>query len=95
MLVRVEGTQSGGAVYRRVVLRNIFCTIAVVTSYTIMAVVVVHALLRETAESNKVRMRSKHGTLRTKVIHLLTTHGLTTCKSLSHARRLYALTRAA
>eukprot|EP00752_Nemacystus_decipiens_P004813 g4380.t1 len=53
MLVRVEGTQSGGALYRMVVLRNISATAAIITSYTTMTVIVVFALLRETAESSK------------------------------------------
>lgn len=55
MMVRVEGTQSGGAVYRRVVLRNIVCTAGIVTSYAITTLVVVVALLRESTENNKVR----------------------------------------
>ncbi|CAN0221765.1 unnamed protein product [Ectocarpus sp. 4 AP-2014] len=53
MLVRVEGAQSGGAVYRRVVLRNVFCTAGIVISYAITTLVVVIALLRESVESNK------------------------------------------
>lgn len=55
MLVPVEGTQSRGAVYRRVVLRNIFCTIGIVASYSITTVVVVLAMLHESPENNKVR----------------------------------------
>ena len=55
MLVRVEGTQSGGAVYRRVVLRNTLCTAAIVVSYIITTVVVILALLRESPTSSTVR----------------------------------------
>lgn len=56
MLVRVEGTQSGGAVYQRVVLRNVICTAGIVTSYSTTTLVVVLALLRESLENNKVRL---------------------------------------
>lgn len=59
MLVRVEGAQSGGAVYRRVVLRNIFCTAGIVISYAISTLVVVFALLHESSENNKVRLADR------------------------------------
>lgn len=55
VLGRVEGTQSGGAVYRKLVLRNIFCTTAIVISYSITTVAVVLAVLRESTDNNKVR----------------------------------------
>ena len=55
MLARVEGTQSGGAVYRRVVLRNVICTVGIVTFYAITTVVVYLALLRESLANDKVR----------------------------------------
>lgn len=55
MLARVQGTQSGGAVYRRVVLRNLLSTTGIVISYAITTLVVVLALLRENVNDNKVR----------------------------------------
>lgn len=39
MLVRIEGAQSQGAVYRRVVLRNAICTAGIIISYVISAVI--------------------------------------------------------
>ena len=56
MLVRVEGTQSGGAVYRKVVVRNVVCTAAIIISYTICTIMIVLALLSESSESNTVRI---------------------------------------
>ncbi|CAM9201360.1 unnamed protein product [Hapterophycus canaliculatus] len=47
------GTQSGGAVYRRIMFRNVVCTTCVVTAFTITTAVVVLALNRESAENNK------------------------------------------
>ncbi|CBN78996.1 hypothetical protein Esi_0158_0063 [Ectocarpus siliculosus] len=47
LMVRLEGAQSGGAVYRSVVIRNISCTVAVVVSYIITTIVTVIALLRQ------------------------------------------------
>lgn len=47
LMVRLEGAQSGGAVYRSVVIRNISCTAAVVVSYIITTIVTVIALLRQ------------------------------------------------
>lgn len=55
MLVRVEGAQSGGAVYRRVVMRNVVCTAGIIICYSITTVVAVLALLRESSENNQVR----------------------------------------
>lgn len=55
MLVHVEGAQSGGAVYKRVVLRNVFCTAGIVGSYAVTTLVVAFAMLRESSENNKVR----------------------------------------
>lgn len=55
MLVRVEGAQSGGAVYRKVVVRNVVCTAAIIISYSITTLVIVLALLRESSETDKVR----------------------------------------
>ncbi|CAB1101272.1 unnamed protein product [Ectocarpus sp. CCAP 1310/34] len=47
LMVRLEGVQSGGAVYRSVVVRNVSCTAAVVVSYIITTIVTVIALLRQ------------------------------------------------
>ncbi|CAN0423009.1 unnamed protein product, partial [Ectocarpus fasciculatus] len=48
LMVRLEGhAQSGGAVYRRVVIRNISCTAAVVVSYIITTIITVIALLNQ------------------------------------------------
>lgn len=58
MLARVEGTQSGGAVYRRVVLRNVICTAGIIASYAITTLIVVIALLRESTHNNKVKFVS-------------------------------------
>ncbi|CAN0137714.1 unnamed protein product [Ectocarpus sp. 12 AP-2014] len=52
LLVRLEGSQSGEAMYRRVVVKNITCTIAVVTAYAVTSVVVIAALIRQNNESN-------------------------------------------
>ncbi len=57
MLAGVQGTQSGGALYRKVVWRNVICTACIVTSYAITTTVVYLALLRETVENNKVRRK--------------------------------------
>ena len=40
-----SNTQSGGALYRRVVHRNILCTICIVVAYIITTLVVVLAIL--------------------------------------------------
>ncbi|CAM9198552.1 unnamed protein product [Pylaiella littoralis] len=53
MLVPAEGTQSGGAIYKRVVVRNVVCTACIVTAYVIMTAVAVLALLNETADNNQ------------------------------------------
>lgn len=55
MMARVQGTQSGGAVYRRLVLRTIVCTAGIVTSYAVTTLIVVLALLDESTDNNKVR----------------------------------------
>lgn len=55
MMASVQGTQSGGAVYRRLVLRTIACTVGIVTSYAITTLIVVLALLGESTENDKVR----------------------------------------
>ena len=54
LMVGVQGTQSGGAVYRRLVLRTIICTAGIVTSYASTTLVVVLALLNESTENDKV-----------------------------------------
>ncbi|CAM9247012.1 unnamed protein product, partial [Ectocarpus sp. 6 AP-2014] len=53
MLVSQGNTQSGGAVYRRVVIRNIVCTIGIACAYVITTVVVVLALLSSPSDTNK------------------------------------------
>ncbi|CAM9286779.1 unnamed protein product [Hapterophycus canaliculatus] len=45
LLVPVEGTQSGGASYRRVVIRNVVCTTTIVMAYLITTVLTTYALL--------------------------------------------------
>ncbi|CAM9711777.1 unnamed protein product, partial [Ectocarpus fasciculatus] len=45
MLVSQGSTQSGGAVYRRVVVRNIVCTIGIACAYAVTTVAVTLALL--------------------------------------------------
>jgi len=55
MLIRVEGTQSGGALYRRVVMRNIVCTTGTVISYAITSVVIVVTLSIESSANDSVR----------------------------------------
>ncbi|CAM9392607.1 unnamed protein product, partial [Ectocarpus fasciculatus] len=52
LLVRLEGAQSGGAIYRRVVIKNITCTIAVVTAYAVTTLVMIASLSRQNNESN-------------------------------------------
>ncbi|CBN78995.1 expressed unknown protein [Ectocarpus siliculosus] len=56
LLVRLEGSQSGEAIYRRVVIKNITCTIAVVTAYAVTTVVVIAALLRQNNDSNTIAL---------------------------------------
>ncbi|CAN0058596.1 unnamed protein product [Ectocarpus fasciculatus] len=51
-MVRLDGAQSGGAVYRRVVVRNISCTAAVVVAYIITTIITVTALLRQHPDDN-------------------------------------------
>ncbi|CAB1102618.1 unnamed protein product [Ectocarpus sp. CCAP 1310/34] len=53
MLVSHGNTQSGGAVYRRVVIRNIVCTIGIACAYVITTVVVVLALLSSRPDTDK------------------------------------------
>lgn len=45
MLLPQSSTQSGGATYRRVVNRNILCTVCIVVTYSITTLVVVLSLL--------------------------------------------------
>ena len=59
MVVSGEGTQSGGAIYRRVVLRNALCTAGIIASYAITRLVVVFSLLHASTESNKVGATSR------------------------------------
>lgn len=55
MLVRVEGTQSAGLVYRRVGLPNVLCTGDIVASYAINSVVLFVTILRDSSTSDKMR----------------------------------------
>lgn len=55
MMISHGGTQSGGAIYRRLVARNIACTVAVVLAYAITTAVVVLAVLHASPGSNQVR----------------------------------------
>ncbi|CAN0125229.1 unnamed protein product, partial [Scytosiphon promiscuus] len=50
LLVPVEGTQSGGASYRRVVMKNVVCTVSIVMAYLVTTIVTAHALLNETPD---------------------------------------------
>ena len=50
MLLAQGGTQSGGAMYRRVVKKNILCTVCIVFSYVITTLVVVLAMLASSPE---------------------------------------------
>lgn len=54
MFVRAEGTQSGGAFYRSIGIRNLVCTACMVAVYVIKTVVVASALFQESVENNKV-----------------------------------------
>ncbi|CAM9368130.1 unnamed protein product, partial [Ectocarpus sp. 12 AP-2014] len=53
MLVPQGGTQSGGAVYRRVVVRNIVCTVGIACAYVITTVVVVLAYVSTPSDTSK------------------------------------------
>ncbi len=53
MLFRVEGAQSQGAVYRRVVLRNITCTVGIVISYLINSVITGHIQLTRASSTSQ------------------------------------------
>lgn len=55
MLTTQARTQSGGAVYRRVVIRNVVCTAGIAFTYVITTLVVVLALMSSSSENNKVR----------------------------------------
>lgn len=55
MLVSQERTRSGGAVYRRVIIRNLMCTALVGISYLITTMVMVVAFLEESPDHNTVR----------------------------------------
>lgn len=54
MLLPQGSTQSGGAVYRRVVNRNILCTVCIVLTYTTTTVVVVLAQQRSSTKVQSV-----------------------------------------
>lgn len=54
LLVRHQDTQSGGVVYRKVVIRNVVCTGAISIAYVVTAVVEVISLLHESAEDDEV-----------------------------------------
>lgn len=64
LLVHVEGAQSGGALYRRVVVRNVICTVGIIASYAISTLIVILALLSESSESDKVRIQREFVTER-------------------------------
>ncbi|CAM9280272.1 unnamed protein product, partial [Ectocarpus sp. 4 AP-2014] len=49
-------TQSGRAIYRRLVARNIVCTVAVVLGYTITTAVVVLAVLAASPGNNQIAL---------------------------------------
>ncbi len=55
MLAPQGSTQSGGAFYRSVVIRNVICTIGVVIAYVITTVVFILAIRRESSDNDKVR----------------------------------------
>eukprot|EP00752_Nemacystus_decipiens_P007837 g7002.t1 len=55
LLVPQEGTQSGGALYRRVVYRNVLCTFTIVVATLITTVVTTLAFLEISPESTKPR----------------------------------------
>lgn len=57
MLLPQGSTQSGGAVYRRVVNRNILCTVCIVFTYSITTLIVVLALL---GSSHTVRITTDY-----------------------------------
>lgn len=50
-------TQSGGAVYRRLVMRNVACTIGITFTYTVTTVIVVLGFLTTAPGSDKVWKR--------------------------------------
>ena len=55
MLVhRGNNSQSGGAIYRRVVMRNVVCTASISAAYILATVVVVVALLNKNPDSSTV-----------------------------------------
>lgn len=54
LLASHEGTQSGGAVYRRVVYRNVVCTATIVVSTVITTVVTVVATMNVSPEDDTV-----------------------------------------
>lgn len=54
MLVGQENSQSGGAFYRKVVLRNVICTASISAAYILATVVVVTAFVKKTPEYNTV-----------------------------------------
>ena len=54
LLVRQENSQSGGALYRGVVVRNVVCTASISATYMVATAVVVAALSAESSENNTV-----------------------------------------
>lgn len=54
MLARQEHSQSGGALYRRVMVRNVVCTASISAAYLLATVVVVAALINETSDNYRV-----------------------------------------
>ncbi|CAM9559444.1 unnamed protein product [Ectocarpus sp. 4 AP-2014] len=53
MMISRGGTQSGGAIYRRLVVRNIVCTVSLVLAYAITTAVVVLGVLGASPGSNQ------------------------------------------
>lgn len=60
MLASQGATQSGGAVYRKVVIRNIVCISAISVVYLVNTVVMVFALENESPHDSSVRMILLH-----------------------------------
>lgn len=55
MLVPTEGMQSGEGFYRKIVVRNVVCTVCMVVVYVIKTLVIFFALVHESNENNEVR----------------------------------------
>lgn len=53
--MRPKHTMPDGDVYRRLIIRNLVCTVAICATYLITTVVVVAALLEQSPENSTVR----------------------------------------